>query len=293
MRRPGRFVGLALCFAILVGLSGLHFLTQSNPGYVGAPPPDVGAEIVRIVSPSGNEIAGWYSATANARGAVLLVHGVRANRKSQIDRMRLFQAEGYSVLAIDLQAHGESPGSHITFGHLESRDVIAAADWLRARLPQQKIAVIGMSLGGASVLLAGEKLKADVLVLEAVYGDIETATSNRLRRYLGAAGSYVTPLLVRSIEFWLGISRKDLRPAEVVKNNHIPKLIIAGSADVSATPEESRRIHENSPEPKAFWLVDGAGHQDFYRFVPAEYRKHVLPFLEMYLRKSVSNPSSN
>ena len=142
-----------------------------------------------------------------------------------------------------------------------------------------------MSLGGASTLLAGENLKADALVLEAVYGDIETAASNRLRRYLGGIGPYFTPFLVRTIEFWLAMSRDDLRPAEAAKNNHVAKLIIAGSADVLATPQESRRIFENSPEPKASWLVEGAGHQDFYRFAPAEYRKHVLPFLDQYLRK--------
>jgi alpha-beta hydrolase superfamily lysophospholipase len=65
------------------------------------------------------------------RGAVLLLHGVRSYRRSMLSRAIFLHDIGYSVLLINLQAHGESAGKRITLGYLESRDVVAAREFLR------------------------------------------------------------------------------------------------------------------------------------------------------------------
>jgi len=48
----------------------------------------------------------------------------------------------------------ESPGERITFGHLEALDAEAAVEFARQRAPSERLAVIGISLGGAAALLA-------------------------------------------------------------------------------------------------------------------------------------------
>lgn len=58
------------------------------------------------------------------------------------------------MLLFDFQAHGESPGDHITFGFLESRDARAALDFVHRELPGQLVAALGISLGGAAAVLA-------------------------------------------------------------------------------------------------------------------------------------------
>src|SRR5262249_1038978 len=83
---------------------------------LGPPPPDLGAEAVTIVSPSGSGLRGWYIAGRPGGGAVVLLHGVHANRLAMLRRARLLKAEGFAVLLFDLQAHGESAGTRITFG---------------------------------------------------------------------------------------------------------------------------------------------------------------------------------
>jgi alpha-beta hydrolase superfamily lysophospholipase len=49
-----------------------------------------------------------------SKGAVILLHGVHANKKSMLSRARLLVAANYSVPLIDLQIHGESEGDRIT-----------------------------------------------------------------------------------------------------------------------------------------------------------------------------------
>ncbi|MDG2359568.1 MAG: hypothetical protein P8M20_07945 [Planctomycetaceae bacterium] len=63
----------------------------------------------------------------------------------------LLHGEGYSVVMIDLQAHGEIFGTQITSGHLEKHDARAAVEFARNQHSNESI---GVSLGGAYALLA-------------------------------------------------------------------------------------------------------------------------------------------
>jgi hypothetical protein len=75
-----------------------------DPAATGLP-----VEAVAIPSSSGARLAGWFLPGAG-RGAVLLLHGAKSNRLVLVERMRFLRGAGYSTLAIDFQAHGESTG---------------------------------------------------------------------------------------------------------------------------------------------------------------------------------------
>src|SRR5258705_8670763 len=159
---------------IAVGLGA----SASARGTVGAAPGDLPVEAVTIVSRSGATLRGWFVSGRPGAGAVVLMHGVRANRLSMLRRADLLRTAGFSVLLFDFQAHGESAGTRITFGHLEGLDAHAAVAFVRQRLPQERVGAIGSSLGGAAALLGPGPLPVDALVLESVYPDIGSAIAN-------------------------------------------------------------------------------------------------------------------
>src|SRR5204863_9994182 len=142
--------------------------------HVGKPPEDLGARPVEFKSDSGAMVHGWWCPTVNSRGVVLLLPGIRANRLSMVDRARFLQRAGYSVLLIDFQATGETKGDHITFGWKESRDALAAVDFIHHVDPSARVTIIGSSLGGVAALLATPPLKVDALILESVYPTIQS-----------------------------------------------------------------------------------------------------------------------
>ncbi|MFO0940401.1 MAG: hypothetical protein U0930_06500 [Pirellulales bacterium] len=82
-----------------------------------------------------------------------------------------FEFQSFSTVLIDLQAHGESSGEIITLGHLEKHDVVAAVEFAKLHHPNEKVAVIGYSLGRAAAKLAGP-MQIDALIVEAVYSNI-------------------------------------------------------------------------------------------------------------------------
>lgn len=187
---PGRLLvfsalvsAAALCIAVLgVGL----LLSRPATAEIGAPPLDLPVENVTFLSDSGAALRGWFVAGRPRGGAVVLMHGVRANRMSMVERARILHASGFSVLLFDFQAHGESPGKRITFGYLEALDAEAAVAFARQRLPGERIGAVGTSLGGAAALLGPAPLPVDALVLESVYPDIRSATANRIRAVVSA-----------------------------------------------------------------------------------------------------------
>lgn len=232
---------------------------------------------------SGYAIAGSWRDLGPDRPAVLLLHGVRGNRASMVPRASVLIDAGFSVLLIDQQAHGETPGDMITMGWREAADVRAARDWLRSRMPDRRLAVIGVSLGGAAVLLGEQPVGFDAVVLEATYPRIGRAVENRIGTRVGALKYALAPLLELQIEPRMNIAVHDLEPIRHIATLGAPVLVVGGSRDEHTTADETRALYLAAAEPKSLWIVDGAAHQDFSRFDAAGYRANVVRFLERNL----------
>ncbi len=250
---------------------------------IGAPPAEITAESINIPGTNAASIAGWFIPGKADSGSVLLLHGIRANRTQMIGRAKFLNDAGYSVLLIDMQAHGETAGTHITFGYRESRDVRDAVAFLRSQNPHHAIGVLGVSLGGAAILLGNEPLKANAVVVEAVYNNIAKAAKNRLKIRLGSVGQLLAPLLLWQIGPRLGIELDSLSPSVAIAHLQSPVMIIAGENDQRTTLADSRDLYDNASEPKILWIVPGAKHEDFHRKYKKEYESRVLGFLQKHM----------
>lgn len=270
----------AALLAAVTGLYGLGWvLSRPVPAHIGPAPVSLDAEPVAFASESGSTIHGWLSRAPSARGAMLLLPGVRANRLSMVGRAEFLRRSGYSTLLIDFQATGESAGEAITFGWRERFDVLASVRYLNARMPGQPVGVIGTSLGGAATLLAAPPLEIRAAVLEAVYPSIDRAIANRLHMRLGPFESAVTPLLLLQLRPRLHVATDDLRPVDHVARLGCPILVVGGALDQHTTVADTQLLFAAAREPKELWLIPNAAHVDFLEFVGDAYRDRILAFL--------------
>lgn len=282
MRYRTSWVAATVCVAGIVAVLGAgELLSQPARAVVGAAPPDLHATNVRIGS-----VAGWMIRGQPGRGAVLLLHGVRGNRTDMLGRARFLARDGYTVLLIDLPAHGESDGDRITFGVREKDGVLTALAWLREQAPGERIGAIGVSLGAASLVLAHPSPQLDAVVLESMYPTIEEAVANRLRVRLGAPGAWSTPLLVQQLPWRAQVAPAALRPIVDIDAMASPVFILAGTVDTQTPPAETRRIFAAVHAPKQLWLVEGAAHVNLYRYTSLEYERRVGGFLAAHLRRT-------
>jgi fermentation-respiration switch protein FrsA (DUF1100 family) len=252
---------------------------------IGEPPKDLPVVSATIDSESGSRIAAWCIPAEESEATVILLHGIRGDRRSMLGRAKLLHQAGYSVVLIDLQAHGESPGAQITIGHLEQHDVRAAVSYVRMMQPNHRIGVIGVSLGGAAALL-GSPLDVDALVLESVYPTITDAVHNRVAAQVGPLSYVLSPLLLCQLQPRLGISTRDLRPIDKMADVACPLLVASGDVDRHTTIAETQLMFESAIEPKQLVIFKGAAHIDLLNHDRQKYKEEILGFLETYLRSS-------
>ena len=285
----GLLLGVGICGSVIaVGLA----LSAPHRAAIGPPPSTLAdAEAVALPAASSSELQGWWLPGQPGAGAVILMHGIWGNRLQMARRAQVLHEHGFAVLLFDLRAHGESTGTRITFGRLEGMDAASAVSFVHGRASGERVGVIGVSLGGAAALLGPGPLPVDALVLESVFPSIDAALTSRLRAALGPTlGRVVPPLLAPVFETLLppilGVAPADLRPIDRISGVTAPLLVASGTADDRTPLTEAEALFARAPEPKQFWPVSGARHEDLERFDPAAYWRMVMPFLLSNLRRT-------
>ena len=280
MKKIILFAVLALTVILLPSYLAGSYLTQPHQHKVDTTQiKELPYTNVHIPSKSGSDLAGWYIAGDNDKPGVLLMHGVGSDRTQMVKRAKFLHEAGYSVLLFDFQSHGESPGKNITFGYLESLDATAAFHFLKRKVSNRPVAIIGVSLGGASALLGASSRECDALIAESVYPVLDQAVADRLKIVLGEWGGYLTPLLTSQLKPRLGFSASTLRPIDHLAKLTCPIFIISGEKDRRTTEEETKEMFAKAHAPKQLWIVKGAGHVDFSKLKPQLYKERVLKFL--------------
>ncbi|MDG2384740.1 MAG: alpha/beta hydrolase [Pirellulaceae bacterium] len=275
---------LILMFVAVCWLVGNALIAPAHRS-VGLPPSDFPAVEVTFPSKSAASISAWYAPVDNAVATIVLLHPIRADRRSMLGRAKLLHDLGYSTLLVDLQSHGESIGDRIALGELERHDAVAAVEFVRSRNPKHRIGVVGRSLGGAAALLASP-LDIDALVLESVYPDVTEAVHNRIEMRLGPFHYVLAPALLVQLKPRLGVSPSELRPVDHIVKADCPVLVAAGDQDLHTTLTESRTLFQAANEPKQFVVFADAAHDDLLEHNSHQYRNEIVPFLDLHLRST-------
>jgi pimeloyl-ACP methyl ester carboxylesterase len=280
-------IGLLSVFVLAIAWSAGSVMVQATPSAVGRAA--LPAQDLRIASTDGVTLAAtyWRGRTADAP-AVLLLHGNGASRAMMADNAAWLAGQGYAALTIDFRGHGESSATVHSFGLRENADAAAALAWLRHRQAGAKVAVVGVSLGGAAALLGPEgPVAADALVLQAVYPDIHRAIRNRIASQIGTVAAWLLePLLSLQAVPRYGVLPGRISPLDAVRRYQGPVFVIGGGADPYAPPDESREMFEAVPGPRALWIAEGLDHGQVAGLADDFYRRRLLDFL----RRSIGNP---
>jgi uncharacterized protein len=248
-------------------------------------------EDVTFNSRDGIVLKGWWFAVPQADRAVVIVHGRGRNRVNS-DFMpaaisRLLLTHGYSVLLFDLRGHGESGGTRYTLGIEEPRDILAAIDLAakKADIERARVALIGESLGGGSVLMT---VQADPtigpVVTDSAFADGNTVVSESATKYTNLP-AWFTPGIVLMSRLFLGLDVSQVTPAKVVAAH--PErafLFIQCTDDTTVRMHHGLDLKAASVNPRTeLWIVPGCEHVLAYATHPDEWAQHVLSFLEREL----------
>jgi pimeloyl-ACP methyl ester carboxylesterase len=255
------------------------------PSHCRVPKPDgFPAEDVGFKDAYGENIKGWWLPARNDPPTVIIVHGIGTNRLAMVGRANLYRKLGYAVFLFDLPAHGESDGDRVTFGPHEGAAVSGALAWVRSHSKNTRVAVDGVSLGGAGVLLRTENSGFNAVILEEVFPNIHRALLNRLTDRFGILGYALEPPFLAQIVLRLKEWPGSLSPVDRISEIKAPVLVIGGEVDHLTKPNETHELFDHAKLPKQLWLVPKCGHDDFFIKMPQAFGEIVGGFLEKYLR---------
>lgn len=244
-----------------------------------------------LTTSDGIGIAGWYVPAAGGIGpdgpTVVLAHGWSANKSDMLDRIALLHPT-YNVVAFDFRNHGQSGGIQTTQGVLEQRDLRAVLDWLDREQAPQLVALLGVSMGGATVAnVAAGDASIDAVILDSTHATLANAIGARLTQAgypIELPGSWAILLggLLRS-----GQDMTSADPVQAVARlGERPLLVIEAGADGSVPPDDAEALVAAATDAGvAATLVTcpGAGHAGTAAQCAGDYAEWVLGFLAQAL----------
>ena len=212
----------------------------------------------------GVRLHGWFLPVKDSRGSVLVCHGNAGNISHRLDRALLMQSRGsrLDVLLFDYRGYGQSEGSPDEPGTY--RDARAAYRWLREHGHRaERIVIFGESLGSAVALELALGAPARALVLESPFTSIPDMARRRLPVPAGLAAGADALRQPRE-----GRPAADAAPGPARRSGR--RVPFA----------QGRRVFEAAPEPKRFFAIPGASHNDTYLVGGEPYWRAIAEFLE-------------
>jgi len=245
---------------------------------------DYSPENVTFPASDGLNLKGWFLPQIDSTKAIVLLHGVRANREQVLSRALWLHSLGYNVLLYDARGCGESTPALHSFGHYETRDLIGALNWLQDR-GMPRIGCLGCSQGAATILLASGQLPPSVhaVVAEASYATLQNTIDDHFRAYTALPGSFFGMLVVPFSEVKLGLKVAEVSPLHEISKLQAPLFILGGTSDKIAPPAGTYELYEAATCDKSLWMIEGARHVDLLSYTEAEYKRRVGNFLQKHL----------
>jgi alpha-beta hydrolase superfamily lysophospholipase len=267
--------------AIYIGVPRVvvHELSRPKPAHIHSRS-EIGkfpATEVRLTTSDGIGITGWF-APVPGKKAVVLLHGIGANRQQHLEKAAFYTEQGYAILCYDARSHGTSDETLVTGGWNEQRDLEAAVAFLREQ-GYDRIGLDGFSMGAATIAYANhELLKPDFIVLESCFKDVRTLIRNAVES-MGLPPVLAGPVLSR-ITSELGVPLEELSPIKRLPNITAPTLMLLGDSEFQVHPDQGQEMFAASgAKIKKILVFEKAGHDIFSVTQRDLYRKTLQEFL--------------
>ena len=234
----------------------------------------------QITSHDGLTMKGlFYPGTSNK--TMIWVHGYTSHAERESAFPGLFYHNlGFNVLIPYLRAHGPSEGKYIAFGALEYQDIKKWVDIVNDRLPDGKILIHGLSMGGGIALdLSTQEMRnVACLVVDAPSWSIEPFLRDVSDGVFKKDGPKVAEQLIRRFQKEFSENPADYNRVEKVRKCRYPILLSAGSNE--EMDDVFTQICNNCPSSVSLCILPGCNHGNGMYKQTQIYQSAIRQFIE-------------
>lgn len=231
-----------------------------------------------------------YIPKKNSHKTVLILHGFSNNKNTMAPYAAMFHQLGYNVLMPDARAQGQSQGKYVGYGWPEKYDV---RKWIKKDLAKngsnQKIVVFGVSMGGATTMMAsGLKMPKQVkaYIEDCGYTSVKDEflhEAKDLYNMPSAVASSAVTLLSGVSKAKLGFFLGDASSVKQLRKNKLPMFFIHGGQDEFVPTKMVYQNYHATRGAKELWVAKKAAHARSFETYPQEYKLKISQFLNRYM----------
>ncbi|MDP7530026.1 MAG: alpha/beta hydrolase [Candidatus Scalindua sp.] len=217
----------------------------------------------------GLNLHGWFvpgkkSSPDEDLHTLLWFHGNAGNINHRLGNIKmLHERVPVNVFIIDYRQYGRSEGKISEKGTYIDAGAALAHLHSRKEINQEKIIFFGRSLGSAVAVELALKEKCRALILETPFTSILEM------------GKKLYPFLPVSL-----LLKTKYDSLSKIRNIKVPILIMHGDKDDLVPFEHGKRLYDMANEPKEFYTIPGAGHNDTHIVGGDEYFDVIRNFVK-------------
>lgn len=214
----------------------------------------------------GGFINGIYFQVPNSRGVVYYLKGNSRSIKGWGKFAKDFLSNGFDFFMMDYRGFGKSKGKRNQTNLF--KDTQYVYDWLKAKYTEERMIVVGRSLGSGIAAKVAATNQPRLLVLDSPYYSFY----HNLKRFL-----FFIPLRT--------LLRYDIRTDQYLVDVKSPIVIIHGTKDRLFPINQSERLKKEFPEKINLFKIEGGHHNDlpeFSEFFEILYDILDAPYTENY-----------
>lgn len=273
VRVPRLVIFLGLLVAVASGLlfagvrSGVierSFIYFPEGELIGDPS-DFGLPFDDVVftAEDGVKLHGWF-VPGESDVTWVWFHGNAGNISHRLENLRLLHDElGVGVFLFDYRGYGRSEGTPSEQGTYRDAEAALAYVLSRPDVDAERIVYFGRSLGAGVAVELATRRPPFALILESPVPSI----AELVRRHY--------PFLPVG-----GLLRTKYDSLSKIADVRAPLLVLHGDRDDVVPFESGRKLFDAAGEPKRFYTIRGAGHNDTYVVGGREYFRALREFVE-------------
>ena len=274
LKKTIRMIFLTLILLAFFLVMGLRFFERKMiffpsifpEGYWDTSPFPGKLEDCTFYADDGIRLHGWFVQAQHPRSssipALLFLHGNAGNITHRSTNIVLLAQLGINVFIFDYRGYGKSEGSPHEHGLYA--DAVAAYEYVLSRddVEKNRIVFFGRSLGGAVAVELAMRKPCEALILESTFTSIQDMAALMF-------GGLPLRYLIRT----------KFDSIAKISTIYVPLLSIHGSKDSVVPFELGQQLFEAANQPKIFYPIEGADHNDTYEHGGQDYFDRIAQFI--------------
>ena len=207
----------------------------------------------------------WFIYCENSVGTVLFCHGNAGTMSHRIESAQIFHSLGLNVVLFDYRGYGLSPGIPSEKQTYEDADAVWRYLTQVRGIPENKIIILGRSMGGPIAAKLAKDVKPVLCILESTFTSIPDVGQARFP-------IFPTKLLVKI----------NYPTIDYIKKIQSPVFLVHSKNDEIIHYRMGEKLFKEANAPKEFVSLSG-GHNETYFECIEQYKANLERTIRQYL----------